>query len=138
MSAPALPRRTPGNTMPDDCSGESTACEACRKEHPGGAGGAFCSAAGDIFFAPALPTIEGPPACFECEREPAAFRIGVIQTTSLGGTVGQSFLIGAQCVGPTAAALPVDIDVIITRLVEEPPADLVDRMIAFVRAGVQS
>lgn len=121
MTAPALPRRTPGQAFPDDCSGESTACEACLKEHPGGAGGAFCSAAGDIFFTPSLPTIEGPPACFECEREPAAFRIAVIQLTESGGTVGQSFLIGAHCVGPTAAALPVDVDVIITRLTEENP-----------------
>lgn len=34
--------------IPDDCSGEDTACHACRTEHPGGAGGAFCPAAGDV------------------------------------------------------------------------------------------
>lgn len=84
MSAPALPRRTPG-------------------------------LAGNEFEQLA-PLVEGAPACFECEREPAVFRIATVQTTLTGATVGQSFQIGEKCVGPTAAALPVDVDVFITRL----------------------
>lgn len=70
-------------------------------------------------FEQLAPLVEGQRACFECEREPAQFRIALIQTTHAGATVGQSFLIGAQCVGPVAADLPVDVDVIITRLTEE-------------------
>lgn len=85
----------------------STPAPELPKRTPGLAGNEFEQLA---------PLIEGSPACFECEREPAVFRIATVQTTLSGATVGQSFQIGAQCVGPTAAALPVDVDVFITRI----------------------
>jgi hypothetical protein len=40
--------RTPGGDLPDDCSGDSEVCHACRQEHAGGPGGAFCPAAGYV------------------------------------------------------------------------------------------
>lgn len=61
-------------------------------------------------------TIEGPPACFECERAPAAFELAALEETSLGSKVGQVFPICEACVGPAAAALPDDLVVLITRL----------------------
>ena len=34
--------------LPDDCSGDSETCHACRQHHAGGPGGAFCPAAGYV------------------------------------------------------------------------------------------
>ena len=85
----------------------------------GGAGGAFCEAAGDV-FTPTLALVTGQPVCFECERHPAAFLITTSHPTALGGVVSQSFRICKHDVGPVAADLPRDVDVVITRLRKDP------------------
>lgn len=139
MSAPALPRRIPGATpipprsfpgvsvddarwsasAAEDCSADSDVCHACNGVHPGGAGGAFCEAAGDVFV-PTKPLVTGEPVCFECELEPAVFLLTMVTPTFTGGQLTKSNNIGARCVGQVAAALPRDVDVVITRLRKDP------------------
>lgn len=60
------------------------------------------------------------PACFECERHPAAFELAAQHETALGSIVASSFRLCELCVGQTAAALPVDVVVFITRLRKNP------------------
>lgn len=123
MSAPALPRRVPGAVLAasaaEDCSADSDVCPACNGVHPGGAGGAFCEAAGAVFV-PTKPLVTGEPVCFECELEPAAFLLSMVNTTFSGGLVGTALRIGRRCVGRVAADLPADVDVFITRLRKDP------------------
>lgn len=123
MSAPALPRRVPGAVLAasaaEDCSADSDVCDACNGVHPGGAGGAFCEAAGDVFV-PTKPLVTGEPVCFECELEPAVFLLTMVTPTFSGGQLTKSNNIGERCVGQVAAALPRDVDVVITRLRKDP------------------
>ena len=71
-------------------------------------------------FTPTLPLVTGEPVCFECEHEPAAFVLTMVQPTFTGGTLTRSNRIGPLCVGSVAAQLPADVDVIITRLRKDP------------------
>lgn len=71
-------------------------------------------------FTPTLPLVTGEPVCFECELEPAVFSLTLVQPTFNGGTLAQSHRIGERCVGRVAAALPRDVDVVITRLRKDP------------------
>lgn len=60
------------------------------------------------------------PACFECERRPAAFELATTQETPAGGIFGSSFRLCELCVGQTAAAIRKDVIVLITRLPKDP------------------
>lgn len=90
MSAPALPRRTPG-------------------------------LAGNEFEQLA-PLIDGPPACFECERFPARFQLTVTTTGYLGGQSSSTFKVCTHCVGKVADSIPGGVTVVITRLPERTPS----------------
>lgn len=123
MSAPALPRRVPGAVLAasaaEDCSADVDVCHVCNGVHLGGAGGAFCEAAGDVFTM-TLPTVEGPPPCFECERHPARLLVTTTETGYLGGQSSSTFKICEHCVGHVAVSLPIDVAVVITRLRKDP------------------
>lgn len=97
MSAPApeLPTRVPGTSLALNLNYE-------------------------VLVTPTLPLVTGEPVCFECEHEPAAFVLTMVQQTFTGGTLTTSNRIGALCVGSVAAQLPRDVDVVITRLRKDP------------------
>ena len=122
MSAPALPRRVPGAVLAasaaEDCSVDVDVCHVCNGQHPGGPGGAFCEAAGDV-FTPTRPPVDGPPVCFECGRRRAVFSLGTVQPTLTGGPLASAFPVCELCVGKVAADLPPDVDIFITRLPKE-------------------
>lgn len=88
MSAPALPRRTPGLVGNE--------------------------------FEQLAPTVEGPPACFECDRFPATLQVTVTETGYLGGQSSSTFKICEHCAGPVAISIPDDVAVVITRLRKDP------------------
>lgn len=58
------------------------------------------------------------PSCFECDR-PAVFELAVMEQTPSGGSLGRAFRLCELCVGQTAAAIPEDRVVLITRLPKE-------------------
>lgn len=71
-------------------------------------------------FEPLAPNPD-VPACFECER-PAAFELSVMEQTPKGGTLGRGHRLCVDCVGQTAAAIPEDRVVLITRLPRKDPS----------------
>jgi hypothetical protein len=104
MSAPALPRRTPG-------AAERHGDDLDRAD-------GLRMLTGDEFEQLA-PLVEGQRACFECERFPVRFQLTVTTTGYLGGTSSSTFKVCEHCVGKVAVSLPMDVAVVITRLPEE-------------------
>lgn len=84
--APELPRRTPGAALTGD------------------------------EFEQLAPLVTGQLPCFECERHPAKFRTTTTVMTADGAVIGQTFNLCQHCAGPTAADLPADVDVVLTRI----------------------
>ena len=104
MSAPALPRRTPG-------AAERRGDDLDRAD-------GLRLLTGDEFEQLA-PLVEGQRACFECERFPVRFLLTVTRTGYLGGASSSTFKVCEHCVSKVAVSLPADLTVVITRLTEE-------------------